>query len=44
MGVLKTLDFFDFETWVDCIKRKQNNKNLKGAKRISIIFESYTVI
>jgi hypothetical protein len=33
MTVLRTLDFSDFGTCVDCIKGKQNNKTNKGAKR-----------
>lgn len=31
-GVLKTLNFFNFGTCVDCIKSKQTNKTSKGAK------------
>ena len=38
-GVLKTLDFTDFGTCVDCIKGKQTNKTTKGAKRSSEILE-----
>ena len=38
-GVLKTLDFTDFGTCVDCIKGKQTNKSTKGAKRSSEILE-----
>ena len=29
-GVLKTLDFIDFGTCVDCIKGNQTNKTTKG--------------
>ncbi|RVX15691.1 Retrovirus-related Pol polyprotein from transposon TNT 1-94 [Vitis vinifera] len=38
-GVLSTLDFTDFETYVDCIKGKQTNKSKKGATRSSTILE-----
>ena len=38
-GVLKTFDFTDFGTCVDCIKVKQPNKTTKGAKRSSEILE-----
>ena len=38
-GVLKTLDFTDFGTCVDCIKSKQTNKTTKGAKRSFEILE-----
>ena len=38
-GVLKTLDFTDFGTCVDCIKGKQSNKTTKGVKRSSEILE-----
>ena len=38
-GVLKTLDFTDFGTCVDCIKGKQTNKTTKGAKRSTKILE-----
>jgi hypothetical protein len=38
-GILKTLDFTDFGTCVDCIKRKQTNKTTKGAKRSYEILE-----
>jgi hypothetical protein len=38
-GVLKTLNFTDFGTCVDCIKGKQTNKTTKGAKRSSEILE-----
>ena len=38
-GVLKTLDFTDFSTCVDCIKGKQTNKIKKGARRSSNILE-----
>ena len=31
--VLNTLDFADFDTYIDCIKGKQTNKFKKGAKR-----------
>ena len=37
-GVLSTLDFADFETCVDCIKGKQTNKSIKGAKRSSNLY------
>ena len=36
-GVLNTLDFTHFETCVDCIKGKQDNKSKKGANRSSDI-------
>lgn len=32
-GVSQTLDFTDFNTYIDCIKGKQTNKTTKGAKR-----------
>lgn len=32
-GVLWTLDFTNFSTSIDCIKGKQTNKTIKGAKR-----------
>jgi hypothetical protein len=38
-GVLKTLDFTNYGTCVDCIKRKQTNKTTKGARRSSEILE-----
>ena len=38
-GVLSTLDFTDFETCVDCIKRKQTNKSKKCATKSSTILE-----
>ena len=38
-GVLKTLDFTNFGTCVDCIKGKQTNKTTKGAKKSSEILE-----
>ena len=38
-GVLKTLDFTNFGTCVDCIKGKQTNKTTKGAKRSFKILE-----
>ncbi|RVW58304.1 hypothetical protein CK203_114669 [Vitis vinifera] len=38
-GVLNTLDFTDFDTCVDCIKGKQTNKSMKGAKRSTNILE-----
>ena len=38
-GVLKSLDFTNFGTCVDCIKGKQTNKTTKGAKRSSEILE-----
>ncbi|KAJ9709816.1 hypothetical protein PVL29_001334 [Vitis rotundifolia] len=38
-GVLSTLDFTDFETYVDCIKGKQTNKSKRGATRSSTILE-----
>jgi hypothetical protein len=37
--VLKTLDFTDFGTYVDCIKGKKTNKTTKGARRSSEILE-----
>jgi hypothetical protein len=37
--VLKTLDFTNFGTCVDCIKGKQPNKTTKGAKRSYEILE-----
>jgi len=37
--VLNTLDFADFETFVDCIKGKQTKKSKKGAKSSSNILE-----
>ena len=38
-GVLSTLDFTNYETCIDCIKRKQTNKSKKGAKRSSDVLE-----
>ena len=38
-GVLSTLDFIDFHTFVDCIKRKWTNKSKKCAKRSTNILE-----
>ncbi|KAL4354134.1 hypothetical protein GQ457_06G003750 [Hibiscus cannabinus] len=38
-GVLNTLDFTDFDTYVDCIKGKHTNKSKKGANRSSTILE-----
>ena len=38
-GVLSTLDFTDFHTYVDYIKGKQTNKSKKGAKRSTNILE-----
>ena len=38
-GILSTLDFTDFETYVDCIKRKHTNKSKRGATRSSAILE-----
>ncbi|RVW65982.1 Retrovirus-related Pol polyprotein from transposon TNT 1-94 [Vitis vinifera] len=38
-GVLRTLDFTNFETCVDCIKGKQTNKSKRGATRSSTILE-----
>ena len=38
-GVLSTLDFTNYETCIDYIKGKQNNKSKKGAKRSSNILE-----
>lgn len=38
-GILKTLDFIDFETCVYYINGKQNNNNSKGAKMSYEIFE-----
>jgi len=38
-GVLKTLDFTDFGTCVDCIKGKQTKKTTKGARKSSEILE-----
>jgi hypothetical protein len=38
-GVLKTLDFTNFGTYVDWIKGKQTNKTTKSAKRSSEILE-----
>jgi transposase InsO family protein len=38
-GVLKTLDFTNLGTCVDCIKGKQTTKTTKGAKRSSEILE-----
>ena len=38
-GILNTLDFSDFETCVDCIKRKQTNKSKNGANRSSDILD-----
>ena len=42
--VLSTLDYTDFETCVDCIKRKQTNKSKKVANRSSNILKSYILI
>ena len=38
-GVLNTLDYTDFKTCADCIKRKQTNKSKKGSNRSSNILE-----
>ena len=38
-GVLSTLDFVDFKTYVNCIKGKQTNKSKKGAKRSTNLLE-----
>ena len=38
-GVLNTLDFADFETYVNCIKGKQTNKSKRGAKRSTNLLE-----
>ena len=38
-GVLNTLDFADFKTYVDCIKGKQTKMSKKGANRSSSILE-----
>jgi len=38
-GVLNTLNFIDFEIYVDCIKGKQTNKSKKGANRSLDILE-----
>ena len=38
-GVLNTLDFTDFETYLDCIKGKQTNKLRKGATRSKHLLE-----
>ena len=38
-GVLNTLDFTNFDTYVDCIKGKQTNKFKKNAKRSTDILE-----
>ena len=38
-GVLSTLDFSDFETYVNCIKGKQTNKSKKGVKRSTNLLE-----
>ena len=37
--VLNTLDFVDFDTCIDCIKRKKTNKFKKGAKRSIDVLE-----
>ena len=37
--VLSTLNFADFETYVNCIKGKQTNKSKKGAKRSTNLLE-----
>ena len=39
-GVLSTLDFADFDAYVDCIKGKQTNKSKKGAKRSTNLLET----
>ena len=38
-GVLITLDFVDFETYVHCFKGKQTNKSKKGAKKSTNLLE-----
>ena len=38
-GILSTLDFADFENYVDCIKGKQTNKFKTNAKRSSHLLE-----
>ena len=38
-GVFSTLDFADFETYVNCIKGKQTNKSTSGAKRSTNLLE-----
>ena len=38
-GVLCTLDFTDFDTFVDCINGKQTNKSKKCAKRSTDFLE-----
>jgi len=38
-GVLNTLDFTDFETYVDYIKGKQTNKSKRSAKMSSNLIE-----
>ena len=37
--VLRSLDFTDFETCLDCIKGKQTNKSKKGATEVNIFLE-----
>ena len=37
--VLNSLDFTDFDTCIDCIKRKHTNKFKKGAKRSTKMLE-----
>ena len=38
-GVFSTLEFTDFDTYMDCIKGNQTNKTKKVAKRSSGILE-----
>ena len=36
---LNSMDFTDFDTCIDCIKRKQTNKFKKGSKRSTNMLE-----